>query len=690
MPNKITGKEYPISKIFSSDFDYYIPAYQRPYSWTEEETGTLFDDLYDFYKTQKGDNYFLGSIVLIKDDNIAKSEVIDGQQRLTTLSILISVIAFNFDGDLKEDYKHYLKEPGRISQNLPANPRLHLRSKDQDFFKEYIQEIKLNELLTLNPESLDSEAKKHIYQNTKLLIDKVNLFFNGNADELIKFGSFLVQQCFLVVVYTPSQASAFRVFSVMNSRGLDLLPTDIIKADIISQISDDERDYYTNKWENIENTTTRNGFNDLFTYIRMIVAKTKPKRNLLDEFREVVLKTNDSKNFINNILEPYAEAFITLKNKQYKSISNKENINDLLEWLNKIDNSDWLPPAIKFLSIYTSNSDYVFWFIRKLERLASYLFITAKDNNKRIERYARILKELEKLNENIDPKEILVSLELTNIEQKEFYDKLNGDIYNLIPKRRNYVILRLDNLISCGGAQYNKKLFTIEHILPQNVSLLSEWNKLWPDIELREFWLNKLANLVPLTRSNNSKAQNYNFADKKRIYFNISKGVTSFALTTQILNIDSWTPAIVEKRQKELIDILVKYYELSLTKLNEVKSVVIHASNNETNVNNKASINHIEIYSDLIKEFSIYPRNLSTKRGLQYFVYVKDDNLYVEEGHNCSEEMKAKIRIPRLLPESEFLEVLKMYKQNKTIGKEVHNITNNASYWYGIFNELRL
>ena len=63
--------------------------------------------------------------------------------------------------------------------------------------------------------------------------------------------------------------------------------------------------------------------------------------------------------------------------------------------------------------------------------------------------------------------------------------------------------------------------------------------------------------------------------------------------------------------------------------------------------------------------------------------------MYVEEGHNCSEEMKAKIRIPRLLPESE-LEVLKMYKQNKTIGKEVHNITNNASYWYGIFNELRL
>ena len=65
---KILGKEYPLSKIFSSDFDYYIPPYQRPYAWTEEEAGTLFDDLYDFYQTEEEDSYFLGSIVLIKEE----------------------------------------------------------------------------------------------------------------------------------------------------------------------------------------------------------------------------------------------------------------------------------------------------------------------------------------------------------------------------------------------------------------------------------------------------------------------------------------------------------------------------------------------------------------------------------------------------------------------------------------------
>lgn len=63
MSNRITGKEYALKDIFSQQFDYHIPPYQRPYAWTEEECETLFDDLYDFYQMEQTDNYFLGSIV---------------------------------------------------------------------------------------------------------------------------------------------------------------------------------------------------------------------------------------------------------------------------------------------------------------------------------------------------------------------------------------------------------------------------------------------------------------------------------------------------------------------------------------------------------------------------------------------------------------------------------------------------
>ena len=92
--SEITGHEYPLLKIFSSDFEYHIPAYQRPYAWTVEETSTLFDDLYSFYTSEPEDeNYFLGSIVLIKENTDRRADVIDGQQRLTTLTILFAVLA---------------------------------------------------------------------------------------------------------------------------------------------------------------------------------------------------------------------------------------------------------------------------------------------------------------------------------------------------------------------------------------------------------------------------------------------------------------------------------------------------------------------------------------------------------------------------------------------------------------------
>lgn len=106
MGNKITGKEYQLSKIFSKEFNYYIPAYQRPYAWTEEETETLFDDLLDFYQTEKVDNYFLGSIVLIKDEDKPKADVMNGQQRLTTLTILIAVIASYLTGENQSNCKN--------------------------------------------------------------------------------------------------------------------------------------------------------------------------------------------------------------------------------------------------------------------------------------------------------------------------------------------------------------------------------------------------------------------------------------------------------------------------------------------------------------------------------------------------------------------------------------------------------
>lgn len=561
MGKKITGADYPLMKIFSSDFDYHIPAYQRPYAWTEEEAGTLFDDLYDFYRTEQDDSYFLGSIVLIKEENDPHADVIDGQQRLTTLTILLSALTSHFSNEIRTDYNGYLREPGRASQKLPPRPRLHLRQKDQDFFEKYIQNVQLDKLVKIQPESLSNEAQQHIQANCKIILEKIKATFNNNVDDIMNFGSFLVQRCYIVAVYTPNKSSAFRVFSVMNSRGLDLMPIDIIKADIVGKIPESERDAYTEKWEDLEEQTTRSGFNEVFAHTRMIFAKTKAKRSLIEEFKDYVIDKTTPKDLVDTILEPYSEAYTTLKNKNYMAAQKATEVNNYLQWLNKIDNSDWMPTAIEFFSIHKDDQEYILWFIKQLERLAAYLHITEKGLNQRIERYCLILREMEK-NPKSTLSKPLMTIQLSDEEKSEFIQALDSEIYIKTPRRRSYIVLRLDSFVSDGAASYNPNILTIEHVLPQTVKKGSEWDKTWPNINERKKWLNRIANLIPLTRRHNSEAQNYDFDVKKRSYFSGKNGTTSYALATQVINESTWTPTVVSNRQNILLKVFKEHWEL--------------------------------------------------------------------------------------------------------------------------------
>ena len=264
----------------------------------------------------------------------------------------------------------------------------------------------------------------------------------------------------------------------------------------------------------MENLTGRDGFNEVFAHTRTIFVKERPKKNLLDEFKEYVVRTTSPKELIDNYLVPYTNAYVQLKNAEFSSTQNAEEINSLLYWLNRTNNSDWMPPAIKFLAEHSHDSVYVLWFIRKLERLASYLLVTEQDVNHRTDRYKWILVEMESRPDHslTTP---LVNIELTEWEKEQFIAALNGEIYSMTAQRRNYIIQRLDSFVSDGGASYNTKLFTIEHVLPQHPSPDSEWMQLWPDMQEQKFWLNRIANLVPLTRQRNSAAQNYDFAAKK-------------------------------------------------------------------------------------------------------------------------------------------------------------------------------
>lgn len=559
MSKKISGAEYPLSKIFSSDFEYVIPSYQRPYAWTPDQAAELFDDLITFFRAEEEEGYFLGSIVLIKSEDSAYSQVIDGQQRLTTLTILLAAMACANDGEDKEELRPYILEPGKKMEGILPKPRLSLRERDRAFFAKYIQSLKLDALIDIDPSSLDNESQVNIRANAKHFVQAVADAL-PTPEKLRAFVTFLLTRCYLVAVSTASQESAFRVFSVMNSRGLDLQPTDIIKADTIGKLkSENDRQIYNDKWEEMEVELTRDGFRDLFTYIRMIYAKEKSKRILLEEFRAHVLpKNSDPKIFIDDVLEPFSDALDAIRNASYSATSHAEDVNYYIKWLQRIDNSDWIPPAMLYLKEQRNKPKRVARFFELLERLAAYMHICRWNVNDRIEVYAELISDIQSGAEPDD----MSQFEFTDEDHEAFRDALDGDIYDLTPRRRNYLILRLDSFISDGAATYDPSVLTIEHVLPQTVPADSEWRTWWPDPAERKEWVHRLANLVPLNKKKNSAAQNYEFGPKCEIYFSGTKNVSSYALTSQVMKQKKWTPKVVENRQQQLLEILYENWDI--------------------------------------------------------------------------------------------------------------------------------
>ncbi len=555
MPAKITATEKNLVQVFSDNYFFEIPLYQRPYAWTDEHVEELLDDLIDAMRRDSDAPYFLGSIVLIKSDDNPKSEVVDGQQRLTTLTMLLCVLRdISSDNNLDD----FIRQAGNEFKGTEDRYRLSARRRDRSFFEENIQRMhSLEGFVQLDPVAF-SDSQRHMFENVGYLKREL---LKLNDWERRKLATYVAQKCFLVVVSASDGDSARRIFSVMNNRGLDLSPTDVLKAVVLDAITDSQsQDEYAVKWESIEEELGRDDFRDLFAHIRMIYRKDKLRGSLENEFQTHVLSGLTSKkaiDFVDDELEPYADAYEIVSRASYESTEDAEKVNALLRHLNRLDNFDWIPPAIAYFRLRKGQTGRLLDFTRNLDRLAYGLFIRRANINERIDRYAQVISAIDNedgLFEENSP------LQLSPDEKTEILDRLDGDVYSQI-RLRTPLLLRLDSVVAEEGASYQHPIVSIEHVLPQNPQEDSQWVNWFPDEEERKRWTHRLANLVLLSRRKNSRASNYEFERKKSEYFQ-KHGTTTFALTTKVVDQSEWTPTILKCRQQELIGALKKHWRL--------------------------------------------------------------------------------------------------------------------------------
>jgi hypothetical protein len=565
----IDTQQCEIKKIFSDEYVFNIPVYQRPYTWTPNEAEMLLEDLINAMGESTEDledvpPYFLGSLVLAKDDK-PDADVIDGQQRLTTITILLAALRASMQPEKARGLERYLCEKANVFARTPDRYRLTLRKRDASFFQTYIQsENGIHQLKKLPPMEF-SESQRNIRDNALAFMQRLQ---HISEKERIRLGEFLVLNCFVVVVSTADFDTAYRIFSVLNDRGRNLSYADILKAQIIGDIPVEEQDEYASKWEEIEVLLGSENFQNLLTLIRTLSSGTRVRKNLLEEFRAYVYPNAQRKmtaqQLIDYQLYPYGHILHAINTANYHATSTAApyatEIEKLLRWLNRLTHKEWLPAVLQYWGRNRDNPARLLRFLQDLDRLSVGLLLLNMSYNKRADRYYQLqmaIKQEQNVYASTSP------LQLTDDEQRAVYKALDGKLYaNVNSNVCKYILLRLDAMFSDGTASYDFPTISVEHVLPQRPLSNSVWTK-WFNRETHDQYVHKLGNLVLLSRQKNRDANNYDFAKKKEVYFS-NRGMSPFVLTSQVLHTNEWTLEVVKRRQHEMMNRLAQYWNLKV------------------------------------------------------------------------------------------------------------------------------
>lgn len=273
----LKAEEKSILTLFTGDKNQYIiPPYQRPYSWKEEQCQELFEDLKRAFEDKKTDGYFLGNIVIASSrEDKNRLEVIDGQQRLTTLTLLLKALLF-FDSKNKKLKNAIWELDDRTDE--PKEQRLETRvfeDTDSKFLKEALAlELDLDTFKVVNK---DNQYKKNIfyfYKKFKEFPKKI----------LFEFSDFLLYKVSILPIQTQgdnkeiARENALKIFETINDRGMPLSDSDIFKAKLFSMaLSEKSSEKFIERWNTLYEECQDINYktDDIFRFYTHIIRANK-------------------------------------------------------------------------------------------------------------------------------------------------------------------------------------------------------------------------------------------------------------------------------------------------------------------------------------------------------------------------------------------------------------------------------
>ncbi len=543
MANDFKVKGFNLEDLLADKkMSYQIPSYQRPYAWDKDQISDLIEDLIESYLNDKEAQYFCGSLVIAKGTNNERYDIIDGQQRLTTFTILACVIRDFYIDSLEAENKDRIQDSIYDKYNKDKHKLKFLTDEKYQttFENSVLKENVLQERFKKIQKAQDMKDNKYL-QNAYYLKERLKESIAENNIDINDFVSWLYTKVILTSIECPDEDSAIRIFNVLNDRGMPLSPVDILKSSLMQPLDKERREAFKTTWQEIMSNLKTMGFSmydTLNAYLYYTIAKN-PKERLDKELKVYFDKTKQDSIAIIEEIRKFANHYIEIINTKDRYIYCLRYLPNQVYWRSilcaakMVNYKDY--DKLKELLVAYYYQNLIGMATANRFKQVSFNIIKAVKDNRSIEKIKDIMREnLKKYD--------------TTKSYKEWLDY--ADAYDLKWVKPTLLLLEYfskDDEI--GFIEMDNKLHT-EHILPRNPK--DEWKEIFSDEE-RKIWTNDLANLTLLKFKKNIQAQNKTYEEKREVYLNKDNVSTSFNITQDIFNkYKKWNVEALEMRYNEM------------------------------------------------------------------------------------------------------------------------------------------
>lgn len=565
MPNGFDTCATTLARLLRPARVFNVPAFQRPYSWTTDEAGQLLDDLLLAFEEARGGGHFLGQIVLLqcdgrdrlvdlRDDLDLKPcsfHIIDGQQRLATLTVLACVLR---DLARTENPRALADIDALIScraeRGEPSRFRLQMRGTAQRTMAEFIQTP--GAALLEAPEDGRTESET-------LLIAARDHFMEVLGDrepaELERLANFIMRECDISAAVTNDVDRAHRIFCVLNNRGRPLKRCDIICAELMDKVTGETLNRLHTELEQLGERLGAD-FDSLFSHVRSAIGDARTP--VIADIQRLATAAGGGRAFVDTIVLPFGHALAEIQAAGHHGSPWSDEINLRLRQLSWLPSGEWVPPALLWWTRYRNDPKNLVAALRSLVRLTYCMRVLGLGADKRQARMQHLRTAIEK---GLSPTGG-GPLDLSNEEVRNIRHNLK-DLHRRSQLTCKLLMLLIESEVS-GRALSSIDDLTVEHLLPQKPARNSRWRDWFSDADERQACTGSLGNLVLVPKALNERARNQDYAHKHAIFF-AANAPPLPRLTEELRDTTEWTALLVRAREERLLNVIDAMWQLGRT-----------------------------------------------------------------------------------------------------------------------------